>query len=469
MRKENKKMVKRLIGNKQFYKNLLLISVPIILSQLISQLVNVMDSLMVGKLLTEEFTGVSIANQFLFIFNLAIFGAISGPSIFATQYHGANDIEGVKETIRYKWVVSLVILVLGILILIFFSNQLFTAFVNGEEYSKLDPVLVLTSGKKYLLIMLFGLPFFTLSEIYSSNLREAKQTVIPLIANFAAVGINICLNYLLIFGKFGFPTLGVKGAALATVISRIFAFLIVFIYSLVNKKFNYSNCIFKRFLPKADSFKRIFSKSYLLLFNEIIWSLGMTLINYAFSLKGLEVVAAINIVSIFVNLFGLFGSSVGTGIAILIGQQLGAAKFEEVKNDTDKYLFFSIILGVMVAVMMFMIRNIIPKLYDMEPSVIEIASKLIMISALIVPIRVYSVTCYFIIRSGGKVLITFLFDSVFTIVIRFTVTFLFAKFSHMNIYGIYLISELLEIIKIVIGTLLVKKGIWIHNIVKKED
>ncbi len=460
--------IKRFIGNKQFYKNLLVISIPIILSQFISQFVNMLDSLMVGQLLTEEFTGVSIANQFLFIFNLAIFGAISGPSIFATQYHGANDLEGVKEAVRYKWVVAGIILVLGLLVFILFDDQLFNSFINDEEYSELDPVAVLNSGKTYLCIMLFGLPFFVLNEIYSSNLREAKQTLIPMIANIVAVGINLGLNYILIFGKLGAPRLGIKGVAIATVVARIIALLIVFIYSCIIKKYHFSNCIFKRLFPNKTSFKQILAKSYLLLLNEILWSSGMTLINYSFSLKGLEVVAAINIVSIFVNLFGLFGTSVGTGIAILIGQQLGASKFEEVRNDSYKYLVFSVFLGIIVAVVMFWLRNIIPSLYNMEPNVIEMATTLIAISAFTIPIRVYSVTCYFIIRSGGKVFITFLFDSAFTIAIRFPITFIFAKFTNIDIYGIYLISELLEIIKTIVGTVLVRKGIWIHNMTKKE-
>ncbi len=461
-------MIKKLIGNKQFYKNLLLISIPIILSQLISQFVNMLDSLMVGQLSTEEFTGVSIANQFLFIFNLGIFGAISGPSIFATQYHGAKDLDGVKETIRYKWLISTIILIIGLLIFILFDDLLFKMFINSEEYSELDPLKVLEHGKAYLFIMLFGLPFFALNEIYGSNLREAKQTLIPMIANIAAVVINLILNYGLILGNLGLPKLGVEGAAIATVVSRIIAFLIVFIYSCIIKRFHFSNCIFKRLFPKKSSFKQILSKTYLLLLNEILWSLGMTLINYSFSLKGLEVVAAINIVSIFTNLFGLFGISVGNGIAILIGQQLGASKFVEAKEDSVKYLAFSVFISFIVAILMFLLRNTVPNLYEMETNVIELSINLIAISAVIVPIRVYSITCYFIIRSGGKVFITFLLDSVFTVVIRFGITFLIAKFTNLNIYGVYLISELLEIIKIIVGTILVKKGIWIQNMTKKE-
>lgn len=461
--------LKKLLGNKSFYKNLLIVSIPIILSQIIGQFVNILDNLMVGQLSSEEFNAVSIANQFLFIFNLTIFGIMAGPSIFATQYHGAKNIDGVKECIRYKWLLSIVILIIGLIIFITCDDLLFNLFIHNEELNDCNPIDVINFGKDYLYIMLIGLIPFIIGEIYSSNLREDKETLIPMIANIIAVGINLVLNYLLIFGKFVFPTLGVKGAAIATVIARIISCLIVMFFAIINKKYRYNNCIFKKFFPKFTTVKLIFKNSYLLLFNEVLWSTGMMLINYCYSLRGLDVVAATNIVSTFTNLFGFFGTSVGSAVAIILGQTLGANKLQEAKEDSVKYLAFSVILGVFVAILMYILKDTIPSLYKMDSSIIDTASLLIAISAIVIPIRVYSITCYFIIRSGGKVLITFLFDSVFTICIRFLVTFFVVYFTNASIYIVYMISELLEIIKIFVGTILVKKGIWIENITKKED
>ena len=201
-----------------------------------------------------------------------------------------------------------------------------------------------------------------------------------------------------------------------------------------------------------------------MLINEFLWSFGMTLLNYCFSFKGLEVVAAMNIVSTVSNLFGLVGTSVGIGISVILGQQLGSNQLNEAKEDSDKYIFFAIILGIFITVLMFFIKDPILSLYKFDRSILDIASTLIIISSAMVVVRTYSITCYFIIRSGGKIFITFLFDSVFTIVIRFGVTFLFVKLTDLNIFYIYFISEFLEIIKIIIGTILVKKGIWVNKL-----
>lgn len=457
-------MLKKFIGNKQFYKNLMVVCIPIVLSQLISQFVGLLDNLMVGQLSPAEYNGVAIANQFFFIFSLAIYGALAGPGIFTTQYHGSRNEDGIKECVRYKWLISLLILVLGAVIFILFDDELISLFIKTNETSTIDPAEILKYGKEYLQIMLIGLVPFVFTEIYCSHLREAKHTVVPMISNITAVFVNLIFNYILIFGKFGAPALGVTGAAISTVISRFVACFIVIIYAHVSKKYRFVNAVFKRFFPKKFTIIYILKNSYLLLINEILWSLGMTLLNYCFAQKGPDVLAAINIVSAFSNLFGLIGTSMGTGIAVILGQQLGAKQFKDAKADSYRYIGFAIILGIVVGLIMFVLRNTVPKLYDFDNSIIQMAENLIAICSCMVVVRVLSITCYFIIRSGGKVFITFLFDSVFTIVIRFGITFIFVKTMDLSIYYIYLISELLEIIKIITGLILVHKGIWLNNL-----
>lgn len=457
-------MLKKFIGNKQFYKNLMVVCIPIVLSQLISQFVGLLDNLMVGQLSPAEYNGVAIANQFFFIFSLAIYGALAGPGIFTTQYHGSRNVDGIKECVRYKWLISLLILVLCVVIFILFDDELISLFIKTNDTSTIDPAEILKYGKEYLQIMLIGLVPFVFTEIYCSHLREAKHTVVPMISNITAVFANLIFNYILIFGKFGAPALGVTGAAISTVISRFVACFIVVIYAHVSKKYRFVNAVFKRFFPKKSTIIYILKNSYLLLINEILWSLGMTLLNYCFAQKGPDVLAAINIVSAFSNLFGLIGTSMGTGIAVILGQQLGAKQFKDAKADSYRYIGFAIILGIVVGLIMFVLRNTVPKLYDFDNSIIQMAENLIAISSCMVVVRVLSITCYFIIRSGGKVFITFLFDSVFTIVIRFGITFIFVKTMDLSIYYIYLISELLEIIKIIVGLILVHKGIWLNNL-----
>ena len=460
------KMIKKFFGNKKFYKTLITVTFPIILSQVIAQFVNLLDNLMVGQLSTAELDGVSIANQFFFIFNLAIFGALAGPTIFATQHHGANNLEGVKECIRYKWMIGIGIVIVGTIIFFTCDDLIFNFYIHEEELGSVNPLDVIYSGKQYMRVMLLGLFPFMVGEIYSSNLREAKQTFVPMLANIIAVVVNLVLNYIFILGKFGAPALGVVGAAIGTVVSRVICCLIVVIYSMVSKKYQFNKEAFKKFFPSRKSFVEIFKKTYILLVNEFLWSLGLMLINNCFSHRGLEVVAAVNISSTFVNLFALIGTSYGIGLSVILGQQLGAKNFKAAKEDSYKYLAFSIILGFGIALIMYALRKTVPMLYDMSMDIILMSESLIAITALLIPVRVYSTACYFIIRSGGKLFITFLFDSVFTLCIRVLITYIVVKTTNWSIYYVYFVSEVLEVIKIVIGTILVKKGIWIQSISK---
>ena len=457
-------MIKKFFGNKTFYKTLIAVTIPIILSQIIAQFVNLLDNLMVGQLTTAEFDGVSIANQFFFIFNLAIFGAFAGPTIFATQHHGASNLEGVKECIRYKWMIGIAIVIIGTIIFVTCDDLIFNFYIHEDQLGDVNPEDVIYSGKQYMRVMLIGLIPFMIGEIYSSNLREAKQTVVPMVANIIAVFVNLVLNYIFIFGKLGFPAMGVVGAAVGTVVSRIVCCLIVVIYSMCSKQYEFNKEAFKKFFPSKQSFIEIFKKTYILLVNEFLWSLGLMLINNCFSHRGLDVVASVNISSTFINLFALIGTSYGTGLSVLLGQQLGAKKFKEAQDDSYKYLAFSIILGITIALIMYSLRKTVPMLYDMSYDIILMAENLIAITALLIPVRVYSTACYFTIRSGGKLFITFLFDSVFTLCIRVLITYIVVKTTDLSIYYIYFISEVLEVIKIIIGTILVKKGVWIQSI-----
>ena len=234
--------MKKFIGDKKFYRLLLAILIP--------QFVNLLDNIMIGVVGNNEMTGVSLANQILFVYNLCIFGSLSGASIFATQYFGARNKEGYQEAFKFKWLIGIIIFVIFTLVLIFFNEPLLKSFINSNEGDFTDPTIVLTEGKKYLLIMLVGNLFFMLKEIYASSLREMKEMLFPMICGVIAIFVNLILNYLLIYGKLGLPELGVSGAAIATVISRVVEFVIIMIYTYAKRhKFDYLIGVFKKPLP----------------------------------------------------------------------------------------------------------------------------------------------------------------------------------------------------------------------------
>jgi Na+-driven multidrug efflux pump len=189
--------IKSYIGNKAFYKMVLSIAIPMMVQNFISNFVNLLDNLMVGALGTEEMSGVSIVNQLFFVFTLALFGAVSGAGIFTSQFHGKNDHDGIRYTIRFKTATVLILAFIALLIFIFFGDNLIGLYLHEAESTE-NLELTATVARKYLNIILFSLFPFAISNIFSSTLRETGQTVIPMITGFIAVFTNCILNYILI-------------------------------------------------------------------------------------------------------------------------------------------------------------------------------------------------------------------------------------------------------------------------------
>ena len=173
-------------------------------------------------------TGVSIVNQILFVYNLCVFGAVSGAGIFTAQYYGQNNTDGIRHTFRFKMLAVAAITLLTVLLCLFQGRYLINLYLTGEgSAASIDASLA--SGLEYMVLMLTGLPFFMITQVYGSTLKECGQTLLPMKSGVVAICINLLFNYLLIYGKFGFPMLGVKGAAIATVLSRVIeAAIIVF-------------------------------------------------------------------------------------------------------------------------------------------------------------------------------------------------------------------------------------------------
>ena len=170
--------LKKYIGDKNFYKMVLTVALPIMIQNGISNFVNLLDNVMVGSLGTEAMSGVNIVNQFLFVFNLIIFGAISSAGIFTAQFHGNRDTEGEKYTVRFKLIIALLVGVAGVLIFHFFDSEFISLFLHDGS-AEGDLALTLEFGKEYLAVMLIGLIPFALSQIYASTLRETEETIIP--------------------------------------------------------------------------------------------------------------------------------------------------------------------------------------------------------------------------------------------------------------------------------------------------
>lgn len=458
-------IVGRYIGNRNFYKKVLAVSVPIMIQNAITNFVSLLDNIMVGRLGTEQMSGVAIVNQLFFVCYLAMFGAIAGAGIFTAQYFGKNDDEGVRYTFRFKIMICTVIIALTIIILMLQGDNLISMYLKGNDDGG-DIAATHSFGHIYMIYMLAGLPAMMLSQVYAGTLRECGKTFVPMVAGLVAVTVNLSFNYLLIYGKFGFPEMGVAGAALATVMSRYVEAVIVIIWTHYKSSINtYIIGMYRTFrIPKELVFN-IIKKGTPLLVNETLWSVGMAVLMQCYSVRGLSVVAGLNICNTVVNIFYVVFFAMGDAVAIMVGQLLGAGKMDEARDTAGKLIAFGVTCAAVLAVVVFATSGIFPMFYNVDDNTRGLATGFIRIAAVFMPQIAFLHTSYFTIRSGGKTLITFLFDAVFLLVVSVPTAYVLSRYTAFGIYTIYVCVQLADSIKSIIAFILIKKGIWVNNIV----
>ena len=436
--------LKKYVGDKAFYKMVLTIAVPMMVQNGISNFVNLLDNLMIGRIGTNALSGVAITNQIIFVFYLLMFGATAGVGIFTAQYHGMGDVEGVRYTFRVKLIINTLLSAGGIALLYFNSDFLIGLFLKGEG-SAWDALQTLEIGHDYMRIMLIGLVPIAITNSYSGTLRDTGQTRIPMLASLSAIFVNLIGNFILIYGYFGMPALGAVGAATATVISRFVELTFLLLYTARHSSEHpFIIGAYTKFYVPWELFWRFFVKSIPLIVNETLWSLGQTTLNQSFSFRSLIAMAAINIESTVWMLFSVAFAAMGEAAGIITGQILGNGEIDRAIDDSRKLRAFTVACGIVFGLLMLLISPFFPKFYNTTDEVRSMASRLILISGLLMPLIAYTHVTYFILRSGGNTFITF---------------------TRLPVVTMVAIVKSLELIKCLTGGKMIQSGIWAKKIV----
>ena len=458
-------MQNRYIGNRQFYRHVLGIAVPIIIQNGITNFVSLLDNIMVGQVGTIPMSGVSIVNGLIFVFNLCIFGASSGAGIFTAQFHGSQDTEGERYTFRFKLIICLVLALLGGGLFYLGGPTLIGLYLTGDGDAAMAAG-ALEYGMKYLTVMLWGFLPFALTNVYASTMKECGNTFVPMAGGIAAVLVNLGLNYVLIFGHFGAPAMGVEGAALATVISRYAELLIVAGWVHRNAEKNpYIVGAYRSLYLPGRLLKSIIVKGMPLLVNEALWSCGMAFLNQCYSTCGLDVVPAVNISTTLFNLTGVVFMSMGTANGILMGQMLGSSAPEnEVRDYSRKLIALSVTSGLVFGLLTIALSGAFPHLYNTSAEVRALAGQLIVVSAMFMVFDAFANATYFILRSGGQTYITFLFDCGFVWVVMVPLAYVLSRFVRMDILPLYFLCQSTNMLKALLGYTFLRQGKWIQNL-----
>ena len=447
------------------YKKALTLAVPMMIQNGITNAVSLVDNLMVGSLGTESMTAVSIVGQLIFVFFLAVFGGLSGPGIYGAQYFGQGNKKGFQNVFRLKLWITAVIVLVGMTVFVAGGEQLIGLYLHGSSQG-MDAAGTSEQGRDYLHIMLFGLIPFAFTQIYAGSLREMGESMKPMVAGIVSVFVDIIFNYLLIYGKFGFPRLEVQGAAIATVMARFVEMLVVVVWTHASiRRYEFLRGIYSTILLPLHEAKIMIMKGFPIFLNEFLWAGGMAALTQCYSMKGLQVIAGLNISNAICNLLNVVFVAMGNAVGIIIGQHLGASEFEKAKRSAGKLQWFTAGLCLILTVILAACSMVFPSLYDTTEEVRHLGQWFIIITAVFFPIQGVLNVFYFTLRSGGKTVITFLFDSVFTWVVSVSLAFALCSYTALPVLAVYALVQSADLVKVVAGHILVKKGVWITNLV----
>ncbi len=454
----------KLIGDKSFYKRVFKIAIPLMIQNGVTNMVGLINNITVGQLGTEQLAGVAIANQLISIFYLMVFGVASATGIFGAQYEGKKDYEGARNVFRLKILLMVFFCTAAILIFTIFGRPLISAFLHDNNDGS-DLTLTLNEGYKYLLLMCIGFLPYGIGQAYAGSLREAGHTMAPMRSSVIALIISLGLNLLLI------PMIGVAGAAVATVVSRFVEGSITIFWTHRNQ--NIAHFIvhaYRTFKVPAELTKSVVIKGAPLILNESLWSVGLTIVNQSYSYRGVTALAAVNMASTIVNLVNVLFMTMGVVIGIIMGNMLGAdTPKEEVRDTNTKLIATSVGISLGVAAILFALGPVFPLLYKSTSSEVkEIAKYLIWAEACGAPFRAFGNAAYYTIRSGGKTLLTALYDCGFVWYALVPIAYCLAHFTELGIIPMYFTIKMAEGIKCLIGFIMVKRGKWMTNIVDRQ-
>lgn len=463
-------MLQKYIGDRAFYRRVAGVAVPVVIQSAITNFVSLLDNIMIGQVGTLQMSGVAIVNQLMFIFYLCIFGAMAGAGIFTAQFHGCQDHEGIRQTFRFKMIAGLLLSVGGIALFFFAGTPLIGLYLQSDSNPG-EAAQTLAYGLDYLKITLLGLIPFALSNAYASTLRETGITTVPMIASVSAVLTNLFLNYVLIFGHFGIPAMGVQGAALATAISRFVELGIMLIWTRRNfQKVPFIvGALCSLYIPSA-LLKNIIIKGMPVLLNEFLFATGTAMVNQCYSTLGLDVVAATNISNTIYNLASVAYLSMGTVIGIIMGQMMGAgSSIAEVRSTHNKLTALAVGSCAVFGFLLLALSIPFPRIYNTTDNVRSIATHLIIVSAVIMPVHAYIHAAYFAMRSGGKTMITFFFDCGSIWLGSLPLAFCLTRFTAISIVPLFILCSCVELLKAIIGYFIIRSDFWILNLTTLQE
>ncbi|MFQ9522040.1 MAG: MATE family efflux transporter [Turicibacter sp.] len=444
--------------NAAFYKDLWIIALPIALQQLVTSSLNMVDTLMVGKVGVDAVAAVGVSNQYYFLLNMVMFGIYSGGMVYFAQFWGKKEIRNIHRLLGFT-------LVLGIGLAAIFTGL---ALLIPEQIIRIftQDVAVQELGAKYLRIACLSYPFMILSFGFSMGLRAVEKPKFSMIASIIALTLNTILNLILIFGLFGFPQLGVIGAAIATLVSRIVEFILVIGFAyLKTETMNPKLSVLLAF--DRELINKLIVTSLPVVINECFWGLGTTAYMVIYGMINVESISIMNIVNSIFNIFFIAAIGVGNASTVMLGKKLGAGEKEKSYQDAILFLKVGIVLGIISGLILVMCIPVMLQLYkDFEPSTLTLMSQVLIVFGVGLTFRFINIiNIVGVFRAGGDTKYAMILELGVLWTVGVLGTFIAVKFFHAPLLIVAIIVQLEEVVKVFFGMFRVRSKKWINQLV----
>lgn len=447
-----------IFGDKEYFRRLYSIGIPIVLQQLVTSSLNLVGQVMIGQLGEVAVASVALANQIFFLLSLLLFGLTSGFAIFTAQFWGAADVKNIHRVQGLAIVAGLIASAIFFLASQFFSEQLLGI------YSR-DPA-VIELGGAYLRLYSWSFIFFSVQFSYALILRTVGQARLPMVVSVFALSLNALLSYVLIFGLGPLPAMGVAGAAIAIVISRVIECLALLflayrlrtpVAASLSQLLDFDLSLLRRVLPAA----------WPVALNELLWSFGMTTYNIIYARISTESIAAVNIAASVDQMAFVLFSGIAHGTSVLVGNWIGAGDHEQAFRYAGRSMLIGFVIALAMGGLIMLFSPVILSWYKVSPQVLEDAYKILMVVAAFLWLRAMNIVLILgVFRCGGDTRFGLFLDGIIIWILGVPLAFLAAFVLHWPVYLVYLVVMTEEITKFILGIRRYFSRRWIHNLVE---
>lgn len=443
--------------DKKFLRYFLTLAIPVVLQQLLVNLLQICDTMMISGVSENAISGVSVANKFFFIYNLAIFGLTNGIGVFISQYSGAKNAKGCNQVFRFGLKICMVVALCAMIFLLIAPEITISLFVQNPK--------VISYGLDYVNVVRFSYLPFAISMMCTVAFKVKGNTVLPMKIGTISFFVNIVFNYLLIYGNFFFPRMGVSGAAIATLLSRIIEmFLLVYA---INHSEDLSLKLKYEPLGKTQKLE-IIKKALPLVCNEVVWSLALSAVFLNYCLVDEYYIPALTVVDNVSSMMYVVFAGCATATGVIIGNTLGANDFEQAKLESKRMIMIGCIICMGCSVLIFALARFVPNMFSLHGKMASMSVILLMIKCGFTWTQGYAETIYYILRAGGDTKGVFVIDGLFTCLGPLLLSTLCARVFHTDIVLMFTIVEGVNLFKVIISTYYYKKGKWLNNLTQES-